>query len=262
MNWPQKYGEWALVTGASSGIGRAFALDLARQGMNIILVARRLEKLNLVAAECEKLNVNTHICLADLTQSNAVDEVESQVMGKEVGILINNAGIVARGQFCEVDLQRQLDMVALNCTAPVALTHCFLKSMLTRNKGAVITLSSIIAYYFQPFLATYAATKEFDLRFAKSLFWELKGTGIETLTVIPGFTKTGAYEAADWLIDFAALPALFKPQDSQRVSKLALKALGRKRSIIIASPMENFILNLSYFLPDHMVESILGKLFT
>ena len=262
MNWQEKYGEWALVTGASSGIGRAFAHDLARRGMNVILVARRTEKLKQVAAECESWNRKTYIYSVDLAQPNAFQEISSLVADKEVGVLVNNAGIIARGSFFEIDLQRQLDMVTLHCAMPVALTHHCLTGMLMRNRGAIITISSLAAYYFHPFLTTYAATKEFDWRFGQSLFWELKETGIDTLTVVPGFSKTEAYEAANWKIDFESIPSFFKPQNPEEVSKKSLNVLGKKRSIIFASLIERTIINANYFLADSLVEFILGRLLT
>lgn len=261
INWKEKYGEWALVTGASSGIGRAFALDLASRGMNIILVARNRKKLEQVAAECESLQRKTYLCSVDLTQPNAVQKLYNLVSEKEVGVLINNAGIVARGAFWDIDLQCQLDMVMLHCSIPIGLTHYFLNSMLARNKGAIINISSLSAYFFQPLITTYAAAKEFEWRFSQSLAWELKETGIDILTVVPGFTKTEAFDRANWEIDYDSLPFFFQPQTPQKVSKKSLDILGKKRSIIVASPIEKFIVNASYLLPNNIVEFILAKLF-
>ncbi|ACC81792.1 SDR family NAD(P)-dependent oxidoreductase [Nostoc punctiforme] len=261
MKWPEKYGEWAIVTGASSGIGRAFAHDLAQRGMNLILVARQLAGLEEVAAECNSWETKTYLCAVDLTEPNGIHKLISLVGDREVGILVNNVGIVARGLFTKIELQRQLDMVTLHCTVPVALTHHYLAQMLKRNQGAIINISSVAAYHFQPLLTTYAATKEFDWKFSKSLAWELKDTDIDILTVVPGFTKTAAYEAADWKIDFDSIPALFKPQNPREVSKKSLDILGKQRSIIVASFMEKLIINANYLLPDRFMEFILSKMF-
>lgn len=260
MNWQKRYGEWAVITGASSGIGRAYALSLARRGMNTILVARRTYLLENVAVECEAFNVKASICPVDLTQPDALDKITALTADKEVGILVNNAGTIARGLFAEIDRQRQIDMVSLHCTVPLALTHHFLHGMVSRNRGAIIMVSSLIAYQFQPFLTTYAAVKEFNSRFGQSLSWELRNSKIDVLTVVPGFTRTEAFHNADWEIDWYALPAFLKPQDPRQVSEMSLNRLGQQRCVVLASPVEKLVTNINRFLPASLVESVFGKL--
>ena len=227
MKKPLKnYGNWALITGASAGIGLAFSEKLAEEGLNLILIARREDKLKEISKKIkEKYSVEI-ICLPlDLTKDDFLDDIKKITNDLEIGILVNNAGFGNNGFFINNDPENEANMVRLNCLAPVILTHHFVRPMKKRKNGAIIFLSSIAANQPTPRCATYAATKVFDLFLGEALSYELKNEGIKVVTVKPGatateFQKTGA---------FKNINSARKPED---VVNTALKALGKKWTVI------------------------------
>lgn len=225
-----RYGETALVTGASSGIGKSYAKALAREKVNLVVVARRLSKLEQLAAELtEQYGVSVHCIAQDLSEPDAADKVVEALTkaGIEVDILINNAGFGSHGEFGEIPLERQLSMINLSCRLPVALTHRLLVGMKKRGRGAVVFLSSQVGTMPVPFMATYAATKAFPLIFGESLYGELAGSGIDVLTVLPGDTATEFTDEADLQIN-NPLPQ----RTADDVVASTFKALGNKPSVI------------------------------
>ena len=262
MSWKQKYGKWALITGASSGIGRAFALELTKKGMDVILTSSRKDKLEKVATECAAKNPLSSICIypVEMTHQGSGQKLIELIGDKEIGILVNNVGIVANGEFAEIDLQRQLNMLTLHCAIPLVLTNHYLKEMLSRDRGAIINIASLAAYYYQPSLTTYSATKSFLLRFSNSLYRELLRTGVDVLAVVPGLTKTEAFKSADWDVDFESLPFFFRHREPQEVSKRSLELLGKRNSIVIASLAERIINNAYKLLPNNVMDPFLEKM--
>ena len=227
-NWKDRYGEWALVTGASSGIGADFVRQLAEKGMSIILTARRTEMMEAIAEEVEEAyGVKTQIISQDLIEPDAVENIKNGVSDKEVGILINNAGYGSLGRFHENDLAYQSDMVILNCVAPVALTGALIGKMVERKKGAVIFLASTAAYQAIPYFSVYAATKSFNLFLAEGLWGEYKELGIDVMALSPGFTSTEFQSHAG--VERSRGPT---PAESPDVVRLALNKLGSRASII------------------------------
>ena len=221
----ERYGEWALVTGASAGIGEEFARALARQGIHCVLVARRREKLEALAAELQQQNgVETRVVDVDLTQSDAVDRVAAAVEDLDLAMLINNAGVGGAGRFDKVDSERLAEMVSLNCMAPVMLTHRLLPELQARGRGAIIITGSVAGRQPLPLHAVYSATKAFDLMFGESLFVELRGEGIDVLVLEPGSTVTEFQEVAGEISHTGQTPA--------EVVEAALEALGRQPSVI------------------------------
>src|SRR6266496_4471186 len=161
----KSYGEWALVTGASAGIGTAFARELAAQSVNVVLVARRADRLEALAAELrEKHGVKTRVVPEDLERDGAAERLLEWVRDLEIGILVNNAGFSMVGRFERVPREKILGMIRVNCLAVAALTHAFLPPMQARRRGAVIIVSSVAGYQPLGFAATYGATKAFDLQ--------------------------------------------------------------------------------------------------
>ena len=187
----EKYGGWALVTGASAGIGEAFARYIASTGMNVILVARRKEKLENLAAEIEAgNNVQTLPVSLDLSSDGFLEKLKQQIGDRKIGLLINNAGFGSVGLYSRNDAQREADMVKLSCLAPTILTHHFIRPMMKRKKGAIIFVSSIVGYQPVPYISTYSATKAFNMFLGKSLWYELRKYHIDVLALAPGGTKT------------------------------------------------------------------------
>ncbi|WP_437221772.1 SDR family NAD(P)-dependent oxidoreductase [Planctomicrobium sp. SH661] len=185
--------EVVLITGASSGIGRELARLFAADGAELILSARREERLVELAEQLKRAHgtVSTIIPL-DLGQPDAAQELfdKVQAAGKQVDVLINNAGFGQLGQFWEIPLPRQLNMIQLNISALVALTHLFLPGMLQRKRGSILNLGSTAAFQPGPNVNVYYATKAFVLSFSEALWKELEGSGVCVTCLCPGPTRT------------------------------------------------------------------------
>src|SRR5918911_1610120 len=188
-----------LITGASSGIGEAFARRLAAEGENVLVVARSEDKL---ASLCNELgrahNVNAQYVALDLTERDAGSRLfeETEKRGLEVELLINNAGFGSTGDFLSLPLERYLEMIDLNIKALVDLTYRYLGPMRERKRGAIINVASTAAFQPVPFMATYAATKAFVLSFSEALWEENRERGVKVLALCPGVTDTNFFEAA------------------------------------------------------------------
>jgi uncharacterized protein len=235
MSDPRPYRERfagaALVTGASSGIGREFSKALAAKGMDVILVARREAELVELAEELRaRHSVRASVIVADLLENDAVDNIADQVEQKSlhVGLLVNNAGIGQYGPFETLDRQQALDSIDLNCRVPVALTYAFLPQMLKRGRGGLIYVASIASFQPTPYYATYGASKAFDLMFAEALSAELAPKEIEVLALCPGYTPTGFQAVAG----SHAAPKRKQASTSEEVVAAALSSLGEKISVV------------------------------
>ncbi len=225
MKLVNKYGKWALITGASAGIGKSYAEEFASQGLNLILVARREQELEKLAADLSKKNkVEIKTVSIDLSRDNFLEELLEKTDNQQIDILVNNAGFGTSGNFHEIDSSKEEMMIKLNCLAPVVLSRFYLKDMLLRNKGAIIILSSIAANQPSPFGITYAATKVFDLFLGEGLYYETKNTGVDILTVLPGATTTEFQKVADYNNMKGSRTAV-------QVVNSSLKALGKKRTV-------------------------------
>lgn len=228
MSHLKRYGDWALVTGASSGIGREFARALAANGIHCVLVARREDRLRELAGElASRHGVQTLVAPADLAAPGAVEKVYAAAEGIDVGILVNNAGFGYAGRFHTLDPARLEEMVRVNCLAPVLLTRAFLPDMQRRRRGALILVSSVLGLVPGPLDAVYSASKAFDLLFGESLWAELRGSGIDVLTLCPNLTHTEFLDVqrvpeaeASFLNRYADRP--------DRLAVLALRRLGRR----------------------------------
>jgi short-subunit dehydrogenase len=221
----ERYGEWGLVTGASAGIGAEFARALAREGLSVVLTARRAERLQALASELEKTyHVATRVVAADLADPAGPDRVADAVEGLEIAVLVNNAGFGAAGRFEKLDRARLREMVQLNCLAPVLLTHRLLPGMRARGRGAIIVVGSVAGRQALPLHGVYSATKAFDLLFGESLAVELEDHGIDVLVLEPGSTETEFQEVAR--------ETPHPGQSAAEVVAVALDALGRQHSVI------------------------------
>ena len=219
-----RYGPWALVTGASSGIGASFARQLAARRFNLVLVARREQRLREIADDLEnRHSISTQVIVADLARDDFMPVIERGTEGLDIGLLVNNAGTGEPGNFLSSDLDEEIRMLNLNCRAPLVLTHYFGRAMRQRGRGGVIFLSSVVAFAGMPAWSGYAATKAQNLLFAEGLSAELERDGVDVLAICPGFTRTE-------LLALTGLGRLLsiKPE---RVAGLALRKLGRKRRV-------------------------------
>lgn len=230
-SYRKRFAGAALVTGASSGFGRAFAQALAAKGMNLILVARRETRLRELAAELvQRWGIQVTVIAADLRDPTAPGRIAAQLERESVnvGLLINNAGIGQYGPFETLDPQQALDSIDLNCRAPVALTYAFLPQMLKRRRGGLIYVASIAGYQPTPYYATYGASKAFDLMFSEALTIELVDKGIEVLALSPGYTPTGFQAVAG----SHAAPQRKNASTPEEVVSEALASLGKKISVV------------------------------
>lgn len=221
----ERYGDWALVTGASAGIGAEFARALARQGMDCVLVARRREKLEALAQEIEEEHgVNTRVVAADLAAPDGPDEVAKAVADLDLGMLVNNAGVGGAGRFDKLDVDRLREMVNLNCMAPMLLTHKLLPLFQERGRGAIVITGSVAGRQPLPLHGVYGATKAFDLMLGESLYVEMREQGVDVLVLEPGSTLTEFQEVAGEISH--------EGDSASEVVEVALRALGRQPSVI------------------------------
>ena len=221
----KRYGDWALVTGASAGIGMAFAHRLAAERLNLALVARRADRLEKLADELRRRHgIRTRVIAQDLGADGAAERVAEAARDLEVGVLINNAGFSAAGRFERVPREKHVEMIHVNCVAVAALTHVFLPPMKSRGRGAIIIVSSAAAYQPLGLAATYGATKAFDLMFGEALWAENQGTGVDVLVISPGPVETEFQAVAGETPHPGATP--------ESVVESALGALGKKPSVV------------------------------
>jgi short-subunit dehydrogenase len=218
----QKYGPWALVTGASSGIGMEFARQLAAQGLNLVLVARREDKLNALSSELKSRHgIDAKVVTADLSREDFLPALRSATAGLEIGLLVNNAGLTTTGAVVDNKLEDELELLHLNCRAPLMLAHEYGKAMRDRKRGGMVFLGSVLSFAAVPVWANYAASKAYDLMLAEGLAAEMKEHNVDVLALCPGFTRTEFAEFAK-LNDLMAM-------DAGPVVKTALNKLGKAR---------------------------------
>jgi uncharacterized protein len=223
---------YALITGASSGIGAAFARALAARGKNLILVARSRQMLEQIARELEREHsISALPYPADLSIPGAAAKVDASLRERnlEVGLLVNNAGFGGRGEFHKLPLERQLEMIRLNVLAVVDLTHLLLPGMVARREGGIINVSSVTGFQSIPYAAVYSATKAFLTSFSMGLAEELRPHGIPVVTLTPGGTKTNFQEIGEK--SRAKFPG--KPQTPEEVVRQALKKLERGGGLLV-----------------------------
>ena len=228
-----------LITGASSGIGEAFARRLASEGHNLVLVARSEKILHELCDELMlKHQITAHYVATDLTAYGSHEELfkETERFGFEIDWLINNAGFGAMGDFAGLEITRAMDMISLNVSALVSLTHLYLPGMRKRGSGKIINVSSAAGFQPIPFMAVYAATKSFVTSFSEAIAEENRPYGIQVLALCPGSTKTNFFKASE-----IERPMQVKGQQTaDQVVDTALKAIrsGKTKAV---SGLTNFI---------------------
>jgi short-subunit dehydrogenase len=251
-------GKWALITGASAGIGRILARQLAARGAHLVLTARREDRLKALAAELRAAHgISLEVFAADLAQPATPDAIFAFTQAKNISVdlLVNNAGFGAYGQFDEIPLRRQLDMVQVNIAAVVHLTHLYLPGMISRRRGDVLILASTAAFQGVPYIATYAATKSFDLYFAEALAEEVRPHGIHVTALCPGATATEFQEVAEQP-DYA----FRSPASPEKVVRDGLDALARGKSLVISGARNNLMMQSQRLAPRRLVTSMAGRI--
>ena len=246
-----------LITGASGGIGEEFARQYAARGENVLLVARSSAKL---AALCEELaakhKVDAQFVALDLSAADAPQVLfdETARRGLEVATLVNNAGFGAIGDFADVDLARQLNMIDLNVKSLVALTHLYLAPMRLRKSGTIINVASVAAFQGVPYMNVYSATKAFVLSFTEALAEENRAFGVQLLALCPGATDTNFFEVAD-----VKHPAKRPMQTVAEVVNISFQALQSGKSHTVCGWPNRLMIFAERFAPRSIVEKMAVK---
>jgi short-subunit dehydrogenase len=222
----ERYGPWALIAGASAGLGESFARLLAARGLNLMLLARRREALDRLAAELAASHgVEVRVSAGDLARPDLRESVETLTRDAEVGLLVYNAAHSVIGPFVDFPLDEQLRVVELNCRGPLLLSHLLGSAMARRGRGGIILMTSISGSQGGPLLASYAASKAFNLVLAEGLWDELAPRGVDVLACRAGATRTPGYAASKPKRSVS----LMEPDE---VAAQALEALGRGPSLV------------------------------
>jgi short-subunit dehydrogenase len=246
-----------LITGASTGIGAAFARKLAARGRNVLLVARSEDKLIALCNELGRLtSIRAQYVALDLRAPDAGAQLleETKKRELEIDMLINNAGFGSMGDFNKLDLERELEMIELNIRAVVDLTHRFLGPMRERKRGTIINVASTAAFQAVPYMSTYAATKAFVLSFSEAIGEENRAHGIHVMALCPGVTETNFFEAAKM-----DRPPMRTIQTPEEVVDAALRGLAREKRVVVSGWTNWLMVEAERFVPRSMVTKVAAK---
>jgi uncharacterized protein len=246
-----------LITGASTGIGAAFARKLAARGRNVLLVARSEDKLIALCNELGRLtSIRAQYVALDLRAPDAGAQLleETKKRELEIDMLINNAGFGSMGDFGKLDLERELEMIQLNIRAVVDLTHRFLGPMRERKRGTIINVASTAAFQAVPYMSTYAATKAFVLSFSEAIGEENRAHGIHVVALCPGVTETNFFEAAKM-----DRPPMRTIQTPEEVVEAALRGLAREKRVVVSGWTNWLMVEAERFVPRSMVTKVAAK---
>lgn len=257
----KKYGPWAVISGASSGLGAEFARQLARGGTNVVLVARREERLKTLADELSShYSIQARYIVTDLSQENGWRKVISEVDTLDVGLLISNAGGELHGSFFHDDVQRHVDLISVNCIASMALAHAFGKRFAEKKRGGILFTGSVLKEG-TPWFATYSGSQGFLNNFSSSLAVEMKKKGVQVMTVQPMFVQSEMTEAVGRSIDMKKLGVTEKNTDE--CVRLALKKFAKGKTVAKVGGSKKVVLFFLGLLPQSIrmkiQEGILAK---
>lgn len=252
------YGSYAVVTGASSGIGQEFARQLAAAGLNLVLVARRRERLEALAAELAgRHGTDSQVVALDLLDDGAADELWRRVADLDVGIVVANAGASVPGEFTAHSLSDELNILALNGTVSMQLAHRFGGDFAQRGRGAIILVSSMIAAGPVPYQANFAAVKAYVSSLGQALNRELKKDGVDVLVLSPGQTRTEGLDNTAG-IDFDKL--MGRKMAPSQVVHAALDGLGKRAHVIPGALNTSMDVMTRHLIPRRMSVRLYGSL--
>jgi short-subunit dehydrogenase len=246
----------ALITGASSGIGREFARVLAAEGVNLVLVARRAERLKELAAELsDGTGVDVEIFTADLGAEADLQSVEQRLADPErpIELLVNNAGYASAGAFADLPASVSTEQVQVNVIAPIRLTRAVLPSMIARGRGGVIMMSSMAAALPLPRSSAYGASKAFLTSLSETLYMELRSSGVHVTSVAAGLTRTEFHTEAE--INTAGIPS-FAWGPADQVAKAGVAAVAAGRVLVIPGTMNKMQLPFFKFAPRRLLRRL------
>lgn len=248
----------ALITGASAGIGEAFAERLSQSGYDLVIVARDRQRLEKLAEKLQHSdNVQVEVLSADLTDPTELSVVERVVSDGNLDLLVNNAGFGTYGNFAELDPNREESEVRLNVIALMRLTRAALPGMIERGAGAIINVSSMAGFQAGPFNATYCATKAYVNSFTEAIYEELRGTGVQVQALCPGFTRTEFQQRAG--IEVSRVPAMAW-MEAEDVVNASLAGLTDGDIICVPGFTNRTVSLLTSFLPRSVNRRIVGYL--
>lgn len=258
-NHAQKWaGKWALVTGASAGIGESIAKQLAAAGAHLIVTARRSDRLAALASDLSaKHGTRVEIFQADLAQPGTATQIHAFTSRKgiDVELLVNNAGFGAFGYVHEISEDRLLEMIQVNCSAVVELTRLFVPGMVQRRQGDILIVASTAAFQAVPFISAYAATKAFDLIFAEGIAEELRPFGVHVCAFCPGSTNTEFQQVAnqpDRVFRFA--------ETADKVARVGLEGLARGKTCVISGGGNRWMVAGERLAPRRFVAKMAAKM--
>jgi uncharacterized protein len=249
---------WALITGASAGIGWSLAERLAAGGVNLVLTARRTDRLEKLATDLSaKHAIGTHVFTADLTRPEAPGEILAFTTqkGLEIELLVNNAGFGAFGYLQDIAESRLLEMIQVNCSAVVHLTRLYAAGMVERRHGDILIVASTAAFQAVPFNSAYAATKAFDLIFAEGIAEELRPLGVNVCALCPGPTTTEFQQVAQ-----QPNRAFKVAETPDKVARVGLDGLAKGKSYVISGAMNRFMMEAERIAPRRFVAKAAARM--
>ncbi|MDQ3706634.1 MAG: SDR family oxidoreductase [Chloroflexota bacterium] len=247
-------GKTALVTGASGGIGYELTRLFARDGYNLVLVARSADKLNEMKQQYEaRAGISVHVIVKDLAQPSAPQEIfdELQRGGIAVDVLVNNAGFTVFGRFLETDLEKELQLMQVNIVALTHLTKLFVPGMVERGWGKVLNLASVAAFFPGPLMSVYYASKAYVLSFSEALAVELEGTGVTVTALCPGLTETGFQERGN--MEESRLLAGGGMMDARTVARIGYRGMVKGRMLVITGLRNRVLVHVARFIPGRLL---------
>jgi short-subunit dehydrogenase len=247
--------KWAIITGASSGIGRALAFEFAEHGFNLLLTARNESALTEVGAQCrKKFGVETEVMAADLACADSVHNLISGLSrtSREYEVLVNNAGFGIHGDFASTDIERNIDLVNVQLSAALRLTRAVLPEMIRRRSGRILNVASVYSYSPVPLQSVYAACKAFLLSFSSAIQNEIKSTGVSITVFCPGITQT----------DFRSRAGIKQNggqsgMTAEAAARIALRATLRGKHIVVPGLVNRLFVFITQLLPVQMVPNLI-----
>lgn len=250
---------WAVVTGASSGLGALFARRLAERGHPVVLTGRDGARLAAIGEEVRRATgVAVDPVVADLATADGVDALLALLADRDVEVLVNNAGFGTHGRFGQVPAAREATLIAVDVAALVRLTHGLLPGMLARGRGTILNVASTIAFQPAPYQAVYGGAKAFVLSFSQALGEETRGSGVSVTALCPGPTRTGFVDALE--SDFSTVPVYGRLADPGPVVDAGLAALDRGRPVVVPGLRNRLLATGARFVPGRLLTRMTGRM--